>query len=134
MYDGATGAGHGFIQYTDAVEVYLIVEGVLKGGRDIVGVVVDMVVAGVGMEVGMFVVVVVRHVGSGLKASGMRVSALECDCVKVMGKLLLLSDVIRSCIRVANGIQYHCLPPDCYHQFQFGFAAFSQSLSKRRMA
>jgi len=96
MYDGATGAGHGFIQYADAVEVYLVVERVLKGRRDIVGVVVDMVMAGVGMGVVVFVVAVVRHVGSGLRASGMRVSALGCDCVKVIGKLLLLLDVIRS--------------------------------------
>jgi len=89
MYDGASRAGDGLVEHADAVEVYLIVEGVLKGGRDIVGVVMDMVVAGVGMGVGMFVVAVVRHVGSGLKANSMRVSALECDCVKVMGKLLL---------------------------------------------
>jgi len=49
MYDGAAGAGDGLVKYTDAVEVYLVVEGVLKGGRDVVGVIVVVAVAGRGM-------------------------------------------------------------------------------------
>jgi len=49
MYDAAAGVRDRFVEYADAVEVYLIVEGVLEGGRYVVGVVVGVVVAAVGM-------------------------------------------------------------------------------------
>jgi len=59
VYDSASGTRDGFVEHTNAVEVYLVVEGVLEGRCYVVGVVVNVIVASVRVRV--LVVAVMRH-------------------------------------------------------------------------